>query len=68
MALGSEVVYLIRLDIIDKTRKLTRIGKVAIMEEKLCTFGMGICVDMVNSSGVKGTGSTDEAMNFISLG
>jgi len=67
MALCSEMIDFIGLDVIDKIRELPGIREIAIMEEELVALCMGVRIDMVDTAGIEGAGTADKAVDFITL-
>jgi len=54
VALGSQVVNLIRLNIVDQIRHLAGDREVAVVQVELGARGMGILTDMINTISIKG--------------
>ena len=59
MTLGTKMIDLIRLDIIDDIGKLFTIGKITIMKNESYIFIMRILVYLINSSGINGRRTAD---------
>jgi hypothetical protein len=67
MALGGQMIDLIRLESIEKLDEVRRISDVAIMQEQANTVDVGILVKGVDSASVEGRGPADDAMNLVPL-
>ena len=65
MGLGTQVVDLIRFDVVDYIGDLSHVGKVSVVEEETGVFLVGINVYVVDSSCVECTGSTDYTVYLI---
>jgi len=61
------VVNLLGLEVIDQMAKLAGIGKVPIMEEKSGPGFMGINIQVIYPAGVKGAGSSQQPVHFITF-
>jgi hypothetical protein len=68
MALGGQIVYFIRFDVVDQMGKLPGIGKVSVMQEKPYATDMRVGIDMIYSAGIEGAGAADQSVNFIPFG
>lgn len=68
MALGRQMIDLIRLEVIDNVGQLTGIGKVSEMQKQGCPRFVRVGVDMVNPSRIERARPPDQSVNLISLG
>ncbi len=53
MALGSQVVYLIRLDLLDDPDQVGGIGQIAVVQDEVSVFGVRVLVEVIYSVCVK---------------
>ncbi len=69
MTLSSQVIDLIRFDVVNHIHQTFNGRNVAIMQKEVhwCTIFMRIVIQVVNSAGIKGAGTADDTVNFISL-
>src|SRR5439155_17444557 len=68
VALCSEVVQLVWLDLLDQLGDLAGAAEVPVVQEEPGADGVGVHVDMVNPVGVEGTRASHEPMNLVALG
>jgi hypothetical protein len=62
------MVNLFRPDIINDIQQTARTGYIPIMQPQLRVGPVvGIAIQVIDAFGVKGTGSTDQAVNFIAF-
>mmetsp|Transcript_1083 Transcript_1083/g.1870 ORF Transcript_1083/g.1870 Transcript_1083/m.1870 type:complete len:369 (+) Transcript_1083:223-1329(+) len=64
---GAEVVNLIGLHLGNDGDQVRGIAKVAVVEEKLNAGGVAILVDVINTAGVEGRRTTDDAVDNVAL-
>ena len=67
MTLRTEVVDLVRLEIIDQFDEVHGVGQVAVVKEKLHSVYVGILVKMINAIGVEGAGAADDSVDLITF-
>ena len=54
MALGGEVVYFVRLDLLNDSDQVRGIGQVAVVHEEVYVSFVGVFVQVVYALGVEG--------------
>jgi hypothetical protein len=57
-----------RLHFTHDVEKVGRITKITIVKEKLQSSLVSISVEMINTRGIESGGSSDDTVNFITLG
>ena len=62
MALGSQIVNLVRLEFIKKLYQLHRISQVPVMQRQI-----RVIVDMVNAIGIETGGTADDAVDLVAF-
>jgi ribosomal protein S8E len=67
MALGAEIIYLVRLYVAKHLVQRTCIVQVAVVEVEVYPRLVGVLVNVVYPSRIKGGRSADHAMHFIAL-
>ena len=67
MALGSEVVDLIRTHIIEQCGERTGVGKVCVVEKESGIGLVNILIDVIETVGVEAGGAPLQTMDFIPL-
>ena len=67
MALGAEVVDFIRTQIIEKFCHLGRIGQISVVKEEPCSVDVGVGIEMINTAGIEGGSTSDDAVDLVSL-
>ncbi len=67
MAHGSEIVYLIRLNLLNDADEVGRIGQIAIVEEETAIGRVWILIDMIYAIRVEERGTPFKAMDDIPL-
>jgi len=67
MALGTEMIDLLRFYVIDDIGELFSVGEVTVMKKEADIVTMGILIDMINSVGIEGGRAPDYSMYFIPL-
>lgn len=67
MTLGAEVVNFIGFDFFDEATDATAVGEVSVMKEKFDAMDVRILVKVIDTSGIKGAGSSDDAVDFVAL-
>ncbi len=67
MALGAQMVDLVRLDLVEEIGELAGDGQVAVMEIDPRLRVVKIPVEVSDPFGVEGAGPADEAVDFIAL-
>src|SRR5262249_32364356 len=67
MALGPQVIDLLRLNLVDEGGHLLGIRQVAGMQKESGAGVMWVFIDMVDTAGVKRTGTPDQAVDFIAF-
>jgi hypothetical protein len=67
MALGGEVVDLIRLYLLDDSDKVCGIGQIPVMEDKIPVRHMGVLVQVVDAIRVEQRRTPFNAMRLISF-
>ncbi len=67
MTLGSQIVDLIRLHLLDDPDQVGGIGKIAIMENKTAAMIVGILIEMIDAVGVERRSTTFQAVGLVSL-
>ena len=67
VTLCGQIINLDRAHPGEDVSKAGRIRQIAVMQEKACFRIMRIAVEMIDSGGVKGTGATDDTMDFIAF-
>ena len=67
MALRREVVDLMRLHLLHKSRETIRISEVAIVQMQSLLGDMRILIEVVDASCVEGRTATDDAVHVIAL-
>ena len=68
MALRTEVVDLIGLEVPDEVDQRAGVRQIAVVHEEPHPGLMGISIDVVQTLGVEGRGSPDETVHLIALG
>ena len=68
MRLSAQVVYLIRLNFLQNTSEPSPVSQIPIMEKEMGSKIMGVLIEMVNSVGIKGAGSTNDPVHFVPFG
>jgi len=53
MAHGGEVVYLVRLHLLDDAGEVHAVGHVAVVEDEIAMLHVGILVEVVDAVGVE---------------
>ena len=67
VALGSQIVDLGRLDLLDQTDQVGAVGQVAVMHEEAHVLLMRVAVEMLHAPRVEGRGPALDAMDDIAL-
>jgi hypothetical protein len=67
MALGTQVVDLGRLNIVNEICHLSGDREISIMEMKPDLWRMRVMVDMINAVGVKSAGTADKPVDLIAF-
>ena len=67
MALRSQVVDLIRLDVQDQVGQAAAIRQIAIMQEQSRVRQVRILIEMVDASAIEAAGAPDETVDFVAL-
>ena len=67
VTLGAEVIDFIGFNFFDEATDATAVGEVSVMEEKFDTMDMRVLVEVIDAPGIKGAGSSDDAMDFVAL-
>jgi hypothetical protein len=67
MALGRQIVYLIRLSVLHNADEVSRISHIAIMKKEAHPALMWILIEMVYPPGIKGGRPPFYAMNNVSF-
>jgi len=65
MALGTQVVNLIGLHLLQDAGEVGAVGKVTVMQIEPTVLGMGILVDVIYALGVKRRSTALDAVNFV---
>jgi hypothetical protein len=68
MALGSQTIDFVRLNIVDQMAELPGIAQVSIVEKKTGPGFMRVDIQMVNAPGIEGAGPAHQTMHFVPLG
>jgi len=67
MSLGSEMIDLIRFDIVDDVVDLAGVSQISIMQEKPDISQVRIHIEMIDPGGVEGACPSNDPMHFIVL-
>ena len=67
VALGAEVVDLVRPDAVDERGQAGGIGEVAIVEGERESGFVRVVVEVVDAAGVEGAGAADDAVDVVAL-
>ena len=67
MALGSDVVYLIRLYFLDEADEVGGVGEISVVENEIPVFFMRVLVEMVHSFRIKRRGPSFEAVDLVTF-
>src|SRR3546814_6985740 len=67
MALRSKIIDLVRLCFLDQPDQVGRVSQIAVMQVEPCVTYVRVLVQMVDTLGVEGRGSTLDAVNLIPL-
>ncbi len=67
MTLGSKVINLVRLQVVDELHEVHAVGKVAIVKEQADTVDVRVRVDVVDAGGVEGARAADDSMNLVAF-
>ena len=67
MALGAEIVDLVRLHLLDNSYQIGGIRQVAVMEYKPGIIDVGILIKVINAVGVEAAGPSLDAVHHITL-
>ena len=67
MALGCQVVDLVRLDLLENTDQVGGIGQISIMKDKVSVVHMGVLVQVIDAVGVEQGGPAFDAVDFIAF-
>ncbi len=67
MRLGTEVIDLIGLHLLQNTREIGGIGQIAVMQNKVLVFHMRILINMIYALSVEGGGSSLDTVHLIPL-
>jgi hypothetical protein len=67
MALGCQVVDLIRLDLLENTDQVGGIGQISIMKDKVSVVHMGVLIQVVDAVGVEQGSPALDAVDFIAF-
>jgi hypothetical protein len=65
--LRAEVVYLVRLELVEKLHHLHRVGEVAVVKEELHAVDMRVAVKVVDAARVEGRGAADDPVHLVTL-
>ena len=68
MALGTEVVDLVRLHLLQDTGEVRTVRQVAVVQNEVLVLHMRVFVDVVHALRVEGRGAALDAMHFVALG
>ena len=67
MALGTEVINLIRLHLLDDPNQIGAVGEIAVVEHQPRITLMRILIQVINSCGVETARTPFDAMHLICL-
>jgi hypothetical protein len=67
MALGTEVINLIRLQAIEQLDEVHGIGQIAVVEKETDAVDVRVLVKMIDPPGIKGAGAPDNSVDLIAL-
>ena len=67
VALGTKVVDLIRLNLLDDPDQVAAIGEVSVMQNQLWVLFVRVLIEVVDAAGVEAAGSALDAMHLVSL-
>ena len=67
MALGGQVVDLVRLHLLDDADQAGTVGQVAVVQDELAPGFVGVLVQVVDAVGVEQAGPALDAMHFVAL-
>jgi hypothetical protein len=65
MALGAQMVDLVRFDVVNQIIQLLSARKIAVMEKQPHSCVVWILVDVIETASVKAAGATNYSMDFI---
>ena len=68
VALGAEVVDLIRFDAVDHAGEAHRVGEIAEVQGQRQGLLVGIAVDVLDAAGIETARTTDDAVDLVALG
>lgn len=60
----SQIVNFVRLHICNDSNEIRRIAQITIMQKKFDSSLMTITIDVINTAGVEGGGTTNDSMNL----
>ncbi len=67
MGLGTKVIDLVGLDLLDDVDEGRRVGQIAVVEDEVGRGIVGIFVDVIDTSGVEEGGSALDAIDLIAF-
>ena len=67
MALGAEIINLVRLCFLDQANEAGRIGKVAVMQEEPHVLLMPITVEVIDPAGIERGGRPLDTVDHIAF-
>ncbi len=68
MGLGTEVVDLVGLQMVEQLHHLDGVGEVAVVEEEMHPVDVRIAVEVVDAAGVEGGGAADDPVDLVAFG
>ncbi len=67
MALGAQIVDLVRLQLVEEFHKRHGISEISVVKEKPGLVKMRVSIDVVDAPGIEGRGAADDAMDFVAF-
>jgi len=67
VALGTEVVDLLWLQLVDQTGQRDRVREVAVVREELRALLVGVAEEVLDAAGVEARRAPDDAVNLVAL-
>jgi len=68
VGLGSEVIDLVGLDLLDDVDQRRGVGEIAVVQDELRVGVVGVLVDVVDACGVEEGGASLDAVDFVAFG
>ena len=67
MALGTQIVNFIWVQVVEELHHLHRIGEIPVVEKELYAVYMWVLIEVVNTICVESGSSSNDAMHFIAF-